>query len=268
MPKLKVNGANIHYEISGEGSETIVFAHGLLWSGKMFAAQVAALHDRYRCITFDFRGQGQSEVTAVGYDQDSLAEDAWGVIKSLDAAPCHFVGLSMGGFVGMRLAIRYPELLKSLILLETSADPEPKENLGRYRMLNFIARWFGIRPVAGRIMPIMFGQTFLHDPARAAERELWKQRLIENDRIGITRAVVGTIEREGVYEQISRITTPTLILVGDEDVATVPEKSRRIQAQISGSKLVMIPKAGHSSSIEEATAVNQAILTFLNQLKP
>lgn len=268
MPKLMVNGAEIHYEITGTGSETAVFAHGLLWSGAMFAAQVAALQDRYRCITFDFRGQGQSEVTAVGYDMDSLTEDAWAVITSLNAAPCHFVGLSMGGFVGLRLAIRYPELLKSLILLETSADPEPKENIGRYKMLNFVARWFGIRPVANRIMSIMFGQTFLHDPARAVERESWKQRLIGNDRIGITRAVMGVIDREGVYEQLPRIMTPTLIIVGDEDVATVPEKSRRIQLQIGGSKLVTIPKAGHSSVIEEKTAVNQAILSFLNQVKP
>ena len=151
MPKLQVNGANLHCEITGDGPETVVFAHGLLWSGQMFAAQVEALQERYRCITFDFRGQGQSEVTAVGYDLDSLTEDAWGVIKLLNAAPCHFVGLSMGGFVGMRLAIRYPELLKSLILLETSADPEPAENVGQYKMLNFVARWFGIRPVAGQI---------------------------------------------------------------------------------------------------------------------
>lgn len=266
MPKLMVNGANLYYEVTGEGTETIVFAHGLLWSGRMFAAQVAALQARYRCITFDFRGQGQSEVTLTGYDMDSLAEDAWGVITALQAAPCHFVGLSMGGFVGMRLAIRYPELLKSLILLETSADPEPEENVGRYRMLNFVARWFGLRLVASRVMPIMFGQTFLHDPARAVERELWKQRLVENDRIGITRAVMGVVEREGVYEQLSRITTPTLVIVGDEDVATVPEKSRRIQSQIGGSDLVMIPRAGHSSVIEEKTAVNQAILTFLDQL--
>jgi pimeloyl-ACP methyl ester carboxylesterase len=267
MPKLMVNGVEIHYEVAGTGSETIVFAHGLLWSGAMFAAQVAALQKRYRCITFDFRGQGQSAVTAVGYDMDSLTEDAWGVIKSLNAAPCHFVGLSMGGFVGMRLAIRYPELLKSLILLETSADPEPVENISNYKKLNFVARWLGLRLVANQVLPIMFGKTFLHDPARAVEREHWKQRLIENHRIGITRAVVGVIEREGVYEQLPQIKTPTLVVVGDEDVATVPEKSRRIQSQIAGSKLVTIPKAGHSSVIEEKTAVNQAILSFLNPLE-
>ena len=88
MPRLCVNGATIHYEEHGTGPETIVFAHGLLWSVRMFDRQVDALKDRYRCITFDFRGQGQSEVTATGYDMDTLAADAAALIESLRCAPC------------------------------------------------------------------------------------------------------------------------------------------------------------------------------------
>lgn len=60
MPHVAIDGARLSYEEHGAGAETVVFAHGLLWSGRMFVAQVAALQDRYRCITFDFRGQGQS----------------------------------------------------------------------------------------------------------------------------------------------------------------------------------------------------------------
>lgn len=119
---MKINGAEIHCEEDGKGRETIVFAHGLLFSGRMFESQVMALKGRYRCVTFDFRGQGRSEVTASGYDMDTLAEDAAGLIEALGCAPCHFVGLSMGGFVGMRLAARRPALLKSLVLLETTAQ--------------------------------------------------------------------------------------------------------------------------------------------------
>ena len=119
MPRLMVNGAAIHYEDTGSGDDTIVFAHGLLWSGRMYEAQVAALKGRYRCITFDFRGQGNSEATADGYDMDTLAQDALALIKTLVGKPVHFVGLSMGGFVGMRLAIHHPEWLKYLSLLET-----------------------------------------------------------------------------------------------------------------------------------------------------
>lgn len=263
MPSIELNGAKIYFEDHGQGEETIVFAHGLLWSGHMFAKQVEALQAQYRCITFDFRGQGQSEVTATGYDLDTLTADAAALIEALDIEPCHFAGLSMGGFVGLRLGARRPELIKSLILMETSADAEPAENLGRYKMLNFIARWFGIGVVASRVMPIMFGQTFLNDPHRAAEREAWRKRLMNNDRIGITRAVKGTIWRESVFDEISKIDKPTLIIVGEEDVATVPEKSRRIHSQIAGSKLVTIPRAGHTSTVEEPEAVNQAIKEFL-----
>jgi pimeloyl-ACP methyl ester carboxylesterase len=93
MPKIKVNGAEIYYEERGSGEETVVFSHGFLFNGRMFDAQVAALEDRFRCITFDHRGQGQSEVTKDGYDIDSITEDAKGLIETLDLAPCHFVGL-------------------------------------------------------------------------------------------------------------------------------------------------------------------------------
>jgi 3-oxoadipate enol-lactonase len=125
MPIIRVNGAALYYEEHGAGPETIVLAHGLLWSCRMFDAQVALLKEHYRCVAFDFRGQGQSEVTRSGYDMETLYEDAVALIEQLGCAPCHFLGLSMGGFIGLRLAARHPELLRSLILLETSADPEP-----------------------------------------------------------------------------------------------------------------------------------------------
>ena len=174
----------------------------------------------------------------------------------------------MGGFIGLRLAIRRPELLKSLILLESTADPEPEENIGQYRKLNFVARWFGLGLVADRVMPIMFGQKFLNDPSRAALKTAWRKHLISNHRLGITRAVKGVIEREGVYDQLDQITTPTLIIVGDQDVATPQAKSERMQARIAGSKLVVIPGAGHTSSVEEPEAVNAALKEFLEQIQP
>ncbi|MEH6361036.1 MAG: alpha/beta hydrolase, partial [Amylibacter sp.] len=120
----------------------------------MFEEQVAHFRGRYRCITFDHRGQGQSGVSKDGYSIETLTTDAAALIRHLDIAPCHFVGLSMGGFVGIRLAARKPELLKTLTLLDTSADPEPLENGPKYRMLNFVARWIGLWAVIDRVMPI------------------------------------------------------------------------------------------------------------------
>jgi 3-oxoadipate enol-lactonase len=263
MPTRVINGARIHYEETGAGPETIVFSHGLLMSGEMFSEQVKALSARYRCITYDHRGQARSEVTESGYDMDSLAADAAALINELGAAPCHFAGLSMGGFVGMRLAIHHPRLLRSLILMDTSADPEPEQNRGPYKRLAFVGRWFGFRPVVKPVMQIMFGKSFLADPAREVERKLWKNHLVGLDRVGTSRAAHGVIEREGVYDLLSRIESPTLVLVGDEDVATVPAKAERMHQAIKDSKLVVIPGAGHSASVEQPALVTKAIGDFL-----
>jgi pimeloyl-ACP methyl ester carboxylesterase len=263
MSYAKVNGHNLYFEEHGSGAQTIVFAHGLLWSGRMFEAQVNALKGRYRCITFDFPGQGRSEVTARGYDMDSLAADVAILLKDLNATPCHFAGLSMGGFVAMRMGIHYPELVRSLILMETSADPEPPENIPKYKLLGLISRWLSVRLIAGRTMQIMFGQTFLNDPARQEQREQWRGYLLANNQTGIARALRGVIEREGVYEKLGKIQVPTLVIVGEQDVATVPAKAERIQAAIPGARLVRIPNAGHTSTVEEPGAVTRAIEDFL-----
>jgi len=267
MAILEANGTRIHYTDSGpgSGSETIVFSHGLLFSGAMFGKQVEQFKDRYRCITFDHRGQGGSAVAADGYDMDTLTEDAAALIEALEVGPCHFAGLSMGGFVGMRLAIRRPELLETLMLLETTADDEPAENGPKYTQLNFVARWFGLRLVIKKVMPIMFSKSFMNDPTRAEDRKYWADRICENHKIGVTRAVKGVIHRDGIYDQIEQINLPTLIIVGEEDTATVPAKSERMHAKIKGSRLVRVPRAGHSSTIEEPAAVNAAIETFLGE---
>jgi len=267
VPTVELDDARLYYEDSGGSGPPIVFSHGLLLDLRMFDAQVAALRGRFRCIAYDHRGQGRSTSAPMRwYDMETCFRDAARLIDSLGATPCHFVGLSMGGFVGLRLAIRRPELLRSLTLLETSADPEPPENLGRYRLLNMIAKSLSIRLVAGRVLPILFGRTFLTDPARDSDRRLWRDRLIQNGR-HVWPAVNGVIDRESVYEQLSAIRTPTCIAVGDEDVATVPEKSRRMHAAIPGSQLELIPQAGHSSPIENPEAVTRLLQRFLGQLE-
>lgn len=265
MPQLTINGAALYYEDSAPNSRkpVLLFAHGLLWSSQLYDKQVAHFQDRYRCIAFDFRGQGQSEVTKSGYDMDTLAKDAIGLLDALAIDSCHYVGLSMGGFVGQRVAIQCPERLKSLILLETSADPESPENIPKYTKLMKAIKWLGIKRVSKKVMPIMFGQSFLNDRSRKAEYILWLSRLNQNDKLGAVNATQGVIEREGVYNQLAKITTPTLIIVGDEDVATPYAKAERLHFAIQGSKLAVIKGAGHSSTIEEPEAVNQVMEKFL-----
>jgi pimeloyl-ACP methyl ester carboxylesterase len=262
--EVRVQGTRLHVEDTGGGGPAIVFSHGLLLSTRLWDAQVDALRSDFRCIAYDHRGQGRSEVPdARCIDMDACAGDAAALVEALGVAPCHFVGLSMGGFVGMRLAARRPELLRSLSLLETSADPEP--NAAKYRLLNVVARFVGPWAVAGRVMPILFGRSFLSDPVRAPERERWRA-VIAGNRRSIWRAVNGVIERQGIHEELARLRVPTLVVVGEEDVATVPAKAERIAGAIAGARLVRVPRAGHSSPVEEPVAVTAALRDFLTSL--
>lgn len=267
MASIRVNGLRLYYEDTGTGAETMVFSHGLLWSTRQFDRQVAALHDRYRCIAYDHRGQGQSEVPrAAAIDVETLYQDAVALLEELGISKCHFAGLSMGGFVALRLALRRPELLRSLILMATSADPEPRSKVIPYWLFAQVARCGGLALITRQlVMPQLFGPTFLADPVRAGEREEWYRRLADN-RPDIYRAVQGVIQRRGVYALIDRIAVPTLILVGEDDPATVPARAERMQARIAGSVLVRIPHAGHTLTVEAPEATNQALLAFLDHI--
>ncbi len=261
MPFINCNNTSLYYIDEGSGRDTIVFSHGLLCSNEMFRSQIDFLKTKYRCIAYDHRGQGKSEVTESGYDMDTLYLDAAALIENLQLGAVHFVGLSMGGFVGMRLAARKPQLIKSLTLLETSADGEVFKL--KYKLLNIIVGFAGTRPVHKKVMNILFGQTFLNDPARSEEYLYWKNHLLSRPR-SITKAVDGVINRQSINDEIKGIEKSTLVIVGDEDVATIPEKAKRIHNQIKGSILEVVQRAGHSSSIEQPQEINRLLIRFLN----
>jgi 3-oxoadipate enol-lactonase len=267
MPMLRVNGTELYYEDTGGRGPAILFSHGLFWDSSLFAPQIRALKFRYRCVAYDHRGQGQSAASDLrAIDMDTLFADAVSLIVALDLKPVHFCGLSMGGFVAMRLGARRPDQVRSLLLLDTSSDPEPRENAFKYRLGNWFARCFGTGPLlVDATMPMMFGKSTLGDPARAAERDAWRRHLRSN-RPSLWRAVNGVIERPSVHDELSRITAPTLVMVGEEDTVTVPAKAERIAAAIAGAKLVRIPRAGHIVTLEQPQAVTQAIAGFLDGL--
>ena len=265
MPMLRVNGTELHYEDTGGSGPAILFSHGLFWDSSLFAPQIRALKSRYRCVAYDHRGQGQSAASDLrAIDMDTLFADAVALIETLDLKPVHVCGLSMGGFVAMRLGARRPDLVRSLLLLDTSADPEPPENTLKYRLWNWIARICGVGSLIDETM-VMFGKSAHSDPARAAERDAWRRQLRSNRR-SLWRAVNGVIERPSVYDELSRITAPTLVMVGEEDTVTVPAKAKRIAAAIAGAQLVRIPRAGHMVTLEQPQAVTQAIGGFLDGL--
>jgi pimeloyl-ACP methyl ester carboxylesterase len=265
MPYLKKEDIQIYYEEYGSGEETIIFSHSLLCSHRSFKRQTAYFKEKYRCIMFDFRGQGMSSTPDNGYDMDTLTADVVYLINALKCQPCHFVGVSMGGFVGLRLAIRKPALLKSLTLLDSTFEKEDPKNLPKYKLLLRVAHIFGLGAVAGRVFPIMFGSQFLNNPVNKKELRQWKKDLINSDKKGVLNAVKGVIYRDGLApELLQNISTPTLIVVGSDDKATPEIKSQKLHQLIPDSKLKIINGGGHLTNMEKPEEVNRILEVFLD----
>jgi len=270
LPTFERGPAVIHYTDTGVPARhphaaTVFFGHGLLFGGWMFRAQIAALRDRYRCVAIDWRGQGESVATASGYDMDTLTDDASALIGVLGVGPVHYVGLSMGGFVGQRLAARHGELVRTLTLLDTSATAEDPDKARRYRLMAKIYRLTGISPLRGTVQPLMFGPAFLADPISKPVTDEWARRLRRCRRSGISKTVRAVADRAGVEQELEAITAATLVIVGADDPATPPVKSEHIAERISGARLVQIPDCGHSSTLEQPETVSALLAELLDQ---
>lgn len=269
MPTITVNGVNLFYKESGSGPETIVFSHGLLMDNSMFEPQRTAFEHRCRVIAYDHRGQGQSAVTGSGYDMDTLALDAAALIEALNAAPCHFAGLSMGGFVGMRLAARRPELVRSLTLMNTGAGKEPALSRLRYGFLAQLVKVVGTAPFVGIAVRELFGRTTRNspDPAKREMLAEWTAKLRSRP-TNTTQALMGVMNRpEFSAQDLAAIRCPTLILAGEEDTPQPPRNSEKLAATIPNARLVRIPGCGHSSSLEAPEAVIAAMAEFIEDKK-
>ncbi len=261
MPTIKVNHTELFYEETGSGRETIVFSHGLLMDHTMFAAQAAAFAPGYRVISYDHRGQGNSPEAASGYDMDTVAEDAAALIVALKASPCHFAGLSMGGFAGMRLAARRPELVQTLTLMNTGAEREPLSGRVRYNFLAQLVKLVGTQPFTSTAVKELFGKSTRasSDPAQQSMLKEWTAKLASRPK-NVARALLGVMNRpEFSKDELAKIQCPTLIIAGDDDTAQPLVVSERMAHAIPHARLVRVPACGHSSSLEQPDAVINAM---------
>jgi 3-oxoadipate enol-lactonase len=270
MPTFTRDGATIYYTDTGTpdgrpDAPTLFFGHSLLFSGWVFSPQIAALCGQYRCVAIDWRGQGNSSASKDGYDMDTLHEDAIALIGSLGVAPVHYIGLSMGGFIGQRIAARHGGLLRSLTLLDTSARPEDPDKVGRFKLLARVYRLTGITPLRGAVLPLIFGPAFLADPASKPVVDEWEQRLRRCRRSGISKAVLGAANRTGVEDEIAAISVPTLVIVGANDAATPAPEAQYITERIPGARLEQIPACGHTSTLEQPDTVTSLLCDFLSR---
>ena len=263
MAKIRINDADFYFEEYGQGPETILFVHSFMMNCNMYDRQVEALKDRYRVVVYDLRGHGRSEVTSGGYNIYEQVEDAAGLIQQLELAPCHVVGMSIGGYITMRLTAKYPQLVRSQILISTSAAAEDPADARQFKLLGFIhnriSRSFAIK----QVKPILFGEKFLNDPETAKSRNYWHEQLMRNDKHSFAKTLDGILARDEVLKEFGSNEVPTLIICGEADAACDPVQSERMHTELPYSQLVQIPDVGHTPPVEAPEIVNATLSDFL-----
>ncbi|HEV3165152.1 MAG TPA: alpha/beta fold hydrolase [Isosphaeraceae bacterium] len=253
------------YADNGPGP-VVVLLHGFPFDRGMWEAQQIALGSTYRLITPDLRGHGESAAPTGIYTMDDMADD---VVELLDALritePVVLGGLSMGGYVALALAVRHPKRLRGLMLLDTKATADtPEAARGREELAQKVEALGSAEPVVKAMVPKLFSQaTRLNRPELIARLE---ERMLRTPARGVAGALRGMAVRPDRTGELSRISVPTLVIVGSEDVITPPTEARAMAQALPNAELVEIPDAGHLAPLENPAPANAAMLAFLEAL--
>lgn len=257
MPFQKLEEIEIYYEIHGEG-EPLLLLHGLGSSTRDWELQTGHFSNHFQVITMDLRGHGQSGKPPGPYSVRLFAADAAELMKILSGHPAHILGISLGGMVALQLAVDYPDLCKSLVVVNSTAEMKPKT------LNEIFALWqrFLIVQLLGmRKMGQVLGERFFPEPEQAAIREIFINRWAENDKPAYQQAMKAVVGWS-VLEQLGEIRCPTLVLGAEGDYFPTADKEAYTRL-IPNARLEIIPNTRHALPAEKPEEFNQLIVNFL-----
>jgi 3-oxoadipate enol-lactonase len=225
----------------------------------MWEPQMPVLTSRYRVLRYDTRGHGGTEATAGPYSFDELSEDVRALLRALGITRTHFIGLSMGGMIGQIIAIKYPQMLQSLVLCDTMSRV-PTEAKPMWDDRIHTAETGGMEPLVEPTLARWFTEPFRQKGSPVLDQV--RTMIRSTPPRGYT-GCCHAIAALNLTDHLKAITLPTLIIVGEDDPATPVAASHVIHEQIRGSELVILKSAAHLSNLEQPEAFNQALTAFL-----
>jgi len=280
-----MNGTGLRVEEAGSGSPAVVFSPSLWTNRELFDAPFAALSGDHRCIRYDHRGQGGSGLGAPQPSMEMLGteglyEDALALLDHLHVESCPWVGASVGGFVGVRLAARHPERIRSLTLIGFSsrrlspADRRTVDTMcGALRLthpLGPIGTWVKGQLVT-RVMTNMFGTTFMSDPARTADREHWRPLFAATAVPEALPMLERVFDHPGnPPELLAQVQAPTLLISGEDELNMVDEDERDpvlAATVMPDARFLAVPGAGHMVLVEQPELGTTAITDFIAEVE-
>jgi len=259
MPEVTASGLNIHYRDVGDGFP-IVFLHGHTGNTRNWALTVPSLRDRFRCVSIDHPGHGQSESPAdtAFYALSNMAAVAYAAIREIGIEECYLVGHSMGGMISQHVVLDHPELARALVLVGTAAAP-----------ITGFASWNEKLRQTARAEGIeaAFDLLSKQEPRAAIPDflRLWREQFLMTSVDAYIGGSLAMRDREPLLDRFASLTVPALIVCGENDERFL-QPSREMHGAIRGSELVIISGAGHSPTFEASAEFNRTLSGFLDRV--
>jgi 3-oxoadipate enol-lactonase len=258
MPTLRLGDIDTFYELNGAG-DPVVLIHGLGSSARDWEQQVPALADRYRVLTYDIRGHGRTSKPRGPYSVTQFAKDLVLLLEGIGHRPAHVVGISMGGMIAFQLAVDRPDLVRSLVIVNSGPALVPS------KLAEYLAVWSRIAIAKLRGPGVMGGvlaPRLFPSPDQEPLRRQFVERWAENDKdayYAALRAIIGW----SVRDSVGGIRCPVLVVAADHDYTPVSAKEAYL-AQIPGATLKVIADSRHATPMERPEAFNRVLREFLD----
>jgi 3-oxoadipate enol-lactonase len=256
-----VDNALAHADV-GHGLP-VVLLHAFPLNRSMWEPQIAALFGECRCVVPDLRGFGDSP-TSGPYSMDILADDVIVLLDALQIERAVIGGLSMGGYVAFNIFRRYRRRVRALLLADTRATADSTEARHKRDDLIAVARAEGAGAIAERQITGLIGKSTREKQPELVDRI--RAGMARESADGMVGALQAMKERVDSSDLLASIDVPTLVVVGEEDVITPVKEARAMHAAIAGSRLEIIPGAGHLSNMERPAAFNAGLSDFVGSL--
>ena len=263
MPILTLNDVNLYYEVHGEGPPLLLIA-GLSSDSQSWATVVDDLSKSFRVITPDNRGTGRTEPGDVEISIGHMADDCMALVEALGMPTVNVVGHSMGGFVALDCAIRYPERIAKLVLEATSSVDSDRNDA-------LFADWAayleaGMEPTLWyrNVLYWIFTRRFFEDAETFDEAVRLSVEYPYRQSPSAYAKQARALAEYDCAESLPAVKARTLILCGEEDMLFPPEETREALAAIPDATVAMVPKAAHSIHFENPAGFLTPVLEFLS----
>lgn len=253
---VPTNGVELAWAATGAG-EPLVLVHGWTGSKESWEHLRPTLDERVRTVAHDHRGHGASTHVndASGYTFDHLVEDLVGLVDALELAPFHLLGHSMGGIVAMRYALEHPAMVRSLVLMDTGAGPDPSGAVVMQPIVELV-RTEGLTGYVEAARPYVPADGF----------DTFQRQIMQMDALALTTFGEELLDYESVLDRLPTLTMPTTVVVGENDIGLRPHADA-MHAAIAGSVLEVIPGTAHNPHLEDPAAWLAAVERHLDRAR-